>query len=152
MKKAVISVLETARRPERSNFGIGAKRSEERLPRLDSSSPCGEADYARGRQKKVDSLVGSVDAPGPEKHMEGRKFLADDKLSSSSECTTGENRQQSTTGHPRRKVSESHEHYRYTAGAELGSYNGSSCLETFLARFDNCTRYFRWDAENKLFQ
>ena len=57
-KKAVISVRETASRPERSSFGIGAERSEERLPRLDSPSPCRETDYVRGRQMKVDSLVG----------------------------------------------------------------------------------------------
>ena len=95
------------------------------------------------------------------KYTSERRFLGDDELFSSSERAVGENRRQQqtdhqirqgTTGHPRRKVSESHEHFRYTAGAKLGSYNGSSCLETFLARFDNCARYFRWDAEDKLFQ
>ena len=26
----------------------------------------------------------------------------------------------------------------------LGKYNGKSCLETFLNKFDNCTKYGKW--------
>ena len=32
------------------------------------------------------------------------------------------------------------------------TYDGSSCLEIFIARFNNCARYFKWDEEDKLFQ
>ena len=46
----------------------------------------------------------------------------------------------------------SRERYGFTVGAKLGTYDGSTCLETFLARFDNCVRYFKWNEEDKLFQ
>ena len=39
-----------------------------------------------------------------------------------------------------------------TYGAKLGTYNGTTCLETFLAKFDNCSHYFGWDTEDQLFQ
>ena len=39
-----------------------------------------------------------------------------------------------------------------TYGAKLGTYNGMTCLETFLAKFDNCSHYFGWDTEDQLFQ
>jgi FtsZ-interacting cell division protein YlmF len=38
-----------------------------------------------------------------------------------------------------------------SVSAKLGTYDGSSCLETFLAKFDNCTQYFKWKEEDKLF-
>ena len=44
------------------------------------------------------------------------------------------------------------ERYGYTVGAKLGTYDGTTCLETFLARFSNCTRYFGWTNEDKFFQ
>lgn len=44
------------------------------------------------------------------------------------------------------------EHLGCTAGAKLGTYSGSTCLETFLARFDSCAKYFHWNNEDKLFQ
>ena len=37
-------------------------------------------------------------------------------------------------------------------GAKLGTFDGTTCLETFFAKFDNCTQYFGWDAEDQLFQ
>ena len=37
-------------------------------------------------------------------------------------------------------------------GAKLGSYDGSTCLQTFLARFENCAEYFGWNDADKLFQ
>ena len=37
-------------------------------------------------------------------------------------------------------------------GAKLGNYDRSSCLQTFLARFENCAEYFGWDDADKLFQ
>ena len=46
----------------------------------------------------------------------------------------------------------SRDRYGFTARAKLGTYDGSTCLETFLARFDNCARYFKWNEEDKLFQ
>ena len=45
-----------------------------------------------------------------------------------------------------------HARFGFTVGAKLGTYDGSSCLETFIARFNNCARYFKWDEEDKLFQ
>jgi len=49
------------------------------------------------------------------------------------------------TGTPRAR-------FGFTVGAKLGTYDGSACLETFIARFNNCARYFKWDEEDKLFQ
>jgi len=37
-------------------------------------------------------------------------------------------------------------------GAKLGRYEGNTCLETFLTRFENCSQYFSWDEKDKLFQ
>ena len=42
------------------------------------------------------------------------------------------------TGTPR-------ERFGFTVGAKLGTYDGSPCLETFIARFNNCARYIKWD-------
>jgi len=39
----------------------------------------------------------------------------------------------------------------YSVGTKLGTYDGNSCLETFLAKFDNCTQYFKWNEKDKLF-
>jgi len=33
----------------------------------------------------------------------------------------------------------------------LGRYDGTTCLETFLARFDRCVKYMGWDAEDQQF-
>ena len=35
---------------------------------------------------------------------------------------------------------------------KLGHYVGNTCLQTFLARFENCAEYFEWDDSDKLFQ
>jgi hypothetical protein len=37
------------------------------------------------------------------------------------------------------------------AGAKLRTYNGSTCLETFLAKLDNCAQFFEWNNDDKLF-
>lgn len=37
-------------------------------------------------------------------------------------------------------------------GVKLGVYDGNTCLQTFLARFENCAEYFRWDDRDRLFQ
>ena len=37
-------------------------------------------------------------------------------------------------------------------GAKLGNYDGSTCLQTFLARFETCAEYFEWGDSDKLFQ
>ena len=36
-------------------------------------------------------------------------------------------------------------------GTKLGSYNGNTCLETFLAKFENCSEYFRWNERDRMF-
>ena len=41
---------------------------------------------------------------------------------------------------------------RHSMGAKLGNYDGTTCLQTFLARFENCAEYFGWDDADKLFQ
>ena len=41
---------------------------------------------------------------------------------------------------------------QHSLGVKLGNYDGNICLQTFLARFENCTEYFEWDDSDKLFQ
>ena len=33
----------------------------------------------------------------------------------------------------------------------MGTYNGSTCLETFLAKFENCSEYLNWTVRDRLF-
>ena len=40
---------------------------------------------------------------------------------------------------------------RHSTGVKLGSYDGSTCLQTFLALFENYSEYFEWDEADKLF-
>jgi len=40
---------------------------------------------------------------------------------------------------------------KYSVGAKLGTYNGSTCLGTFLAKFENCSEYFNWSVRDRLF-
>jgi len=35
---------------------------------------------------------------------------------------------------------------------KLGKYDGSTCLPTFLAKFENCSQYYSWDEKDRLFQ
>ena len=37
------------------------------------------------------------------------------------------------------------------AGAKLGTYDGQTALETFLARFENCSDYLGWDETDRLY-
>ena len=39
----------------------------------------------------------------------------------------------------------------HLVGAKLGSFNGNTCLETFLAKFENCAEYFSWKNKDRLF-
>jgi hypothetical protein len=38
----------------------------------------------------------------------------------------------------------SHDFPGYSVCAKLGTFNGSTCFETFLAKFSNCAEYFGW--------
>ena len=40
----------------------------------------------------------------------------------------------------------------FVAGAKLGTFDGSTNLETFLAKLDRCVSYFGWDEQDELFQ
>ena len=35
---------------------------------------------------------------------------------------------------------------------KLGKYDGSTCLPTFLAKFENCSQYYSWNEGDRLFQ
>ena len=41
---------------------------------------------------------------------------------------------------------------RPSTGVKLGSYDGKTCLQTFLARIENYAEYFEWNEADKLFQ
>jgi predicted aspartyl protease len=40
----------------------------------------------------------------------------------------------------------------YKPAIKLGAFNGSTSLETFLAKFDNCALYYSWSDRDRLFQ
>jgi hypothetical protein len=40
---------------------------------------------------------------------------------------------------------------RYTSSVKLGSYQGDTCLETFLVKFENLSRYANWKEKDRLF-
>ena len=44
-----------------------------------------------------------------------------------------------------------HDSLKFSVGAKLGTYNGSTCLETFLAKFENCSEYLNWTVRDRLF-
>jgi len=44
-----------------------------------------------------------------------------------------------------------HDSLKFSVGAKLGTYNGSTCLETFLAKFENCSEYLNWSVRDRLF-
>ena len=50
------------------------------------------------------------------------------------------------TGNPAKKNG------RNSMGVKLGHYDGNTCLQSFLARFDNCAEYFEWEDSDKLFE
>ena len=37
-------------------------------------------------------------------------------------------------------------------GAKLGTYDGSTNLDIYLAKFRNCAEYFEWNSKDQLFQ
>ena len=39
-----------------------------------------------------------------------------------------------------------------TVGGKLPIYKGDTCVETFLAKFENCARYYQWDETDQSFQ
>jgi len=41
-------------------------------------------------------------------------------------------------------------HRRPAPTLKLGSYDGSTCLETFLAKYQNCAEYYGWNKNDKL--
>jgi predicted aspartyl protease len=45
----------------------------------------------------------------------------------------------------------SHDFPGHSVGAKLGTFNGSTCFETFLAKFNNCAEYFGWQPRDQLF-
>ena len=64
-------------------------------------------------------------------------FDRDDRRSSSREASVAR-----FSSRSRRKV----------ANVKLGRYDGSTCLATFLAKFENCSQYYSWSEEDRLFQ
>ena len=40
---------------------------------------------------------------------------------------------------------------RSSTGVKLGNYDGNTCLQTFLARFETYAEYFEWNEADKLF-
>ena len=51
---------------------------------------------------------------------------------------------------PRRRRGSVDRPSRVLPTLKLGTYNGSTCLRTFLAKFDNCSDYYDWDDRERL--
>ena len=51
---------------------------------------------------------------------------------------------------PRRQGGEREQPKRVLPTVKLGTYNGSTCLKTFLAKFENCSDYYTWDDRERL--
>ena len=51
---------------------------------------------------------------------------------------------------PRRQGAERGQPRRVLPTLKLGTYSGSSCLKTFLAKFQNCSDYYNWDDRERL--
>ena len=57
-----------------------------------------------------------------------------------------------STGEPVVERKPPKQNRRHSTGIKLGSYNGSTCLQTFLEFFGNYSDDFEWDEADKLFQ
>jgi len=51
---------------------------------------------------------------------------------------------------PRRQGAERGQPRRVLPTLKLGTYSGSSCLKTFLAKFQKCSDYYNWDDRERL--
>ena len=52
---------------------------------------------------------------------------------------------------PRRRRGRVDRSSRVLPTLKLGTYNGSTCLKTFLAKFENCSDYYDWDNRERLY-
>ena len=52
---------------------------------------------------------------------------------------------------PREKLNP-RQYAHMSVGAKLGTFDGSKCFETFMAKFENCSQYFKWDPNDQVFQ
>ena len=102
----------------------------------------GREDDVRSRGRDRPEPWSGEDDGNPETTQRTRRV---DSLSSSdySEDGFGE------TVVPRKNVKK---YGRHSMGAKLGNYDESTCLQTFLTIFENCTECFGWDDADKLFQ
>ena len=56
----------------------------------------------------------------------------------------------SSDASPRRRRGSVDRSSRVLPTLKLGTYNGSTCLKTFLAKFENCLDYYDWDDRERL--
>jgi len=60
-------------------------------------------------------------------------------------------KQGNTSSTPRPAVTETKRITSSFVSNWLGKYDGTTCLETFLARFDSCLKYMGWNEEDQQF-
>ena len=126
------------RKRQPANY-VGRNHEGRRYSSL-SESEDRSASPIRGR-RRTPTQNGSRETEKPQRPLKDRSTT-----SNQSHCKATDSRQ--TAPQP----GTSRGRYGFTVGAKLGTYDGSTCLETFLARFDNCARYFKWSEEDRLFQ
>jgi len=135
-----IATDERPARYDRSPTPCRKSRRDDRKP-----SPAGRyhraADWGRENDgdrhgKKYSRQKDSSSDRTPSLRREVKPSLADHR------STRREASSKGRSASRQRNVSTTRERYGYAVGAKLSSYNGSTCLETFLARFKNCARYF----------
>ena len=80
-------------------------------------------------------------------HMEKLKRHHGDRMN---RTTSPRRRSTPVDASPRCRSSEQGFSRRVLPTLKLGTYNGSTCLKTFLAKFENCSDYYDWNDSERL--
>ena len=164
--RAVVGLLEAGRKPgvdqpdEKQNAVEESEKEWSPLNRNDNGRRSGDS-YTRRRSRK-----------GRETHPKSSR-----RRRSTSSSASSASSDQSENGRSKRALKERHrtmdvgdrvvkdelinhkspsrgkkeKHRSYAMSNKLGSYDGQRSLETFLAKFENCSDYFEWSEADRLF-
>jgi len=119
-------------KPRYQRQGAASQRGEESFSSSDDSRDSSSSSYRRRSRR---------DGSPPDRRRRRRRRSSSDGSSS-------------TDGGPKHKTR--HRRRRHSTSnrgpiVKLGKYNGSTCLDTFLARFHKCAEYYKWSENDKLF-
>jgi len=95
----------------------------------------------RGREKDIECKPAKR-SQRSRREVTPQSLFSDGEASVSRRGSENRRKIKSFSGHSRRPL----------ANVKLGRYDGSTCLATFLAKFENCSQYYSWNEEDRLFQ